>query len=94
MTFTDVEYAGRKRNGRRETFLETMDAPVPYPLERQNLQKAIFDTTNAPLEKEGKIMHGGTIVDAATITAPGSTKNGGKSRDPEMKQTKKGNTWH
>jgi IS5 family transposase len=29
-TFTDVEYARRKRNARRETFLETMDALIPW----------------------------------------------------------------
>jgi IS5 family transposase len=39
-------------------------------------------------------MRGGTIVDATILEAPGSTKNSAKSRDPEMKQTKKGNTWH
>jgi IS5 family transposase len=39
-----------------------------------------------------QIMHGGTIIDATIIEAPSSTKNSG--RDPEMKQTKKGNAWH
>jgi IS5 family transposase len=39
-------------------------------------------------------MHGGTIVDAAIIKAPSSTKNSAKSRDPEMKSTQKGNQWH
>jgi IS5 family transposase len=43
------------------------------------------------LEKKGKIMHGGTIVDATIIEAPSSTKNSAKSRDPEMKPAKKGN---
>jgi IS5 family transposase len=40
------------------------------------------------------LLSGGTIVDATIISAPSSTKNSSKSRDPEMKQTKKGNTWH
>ena len=40
------------------------------------------------------LLSGGTIVDATIIAAPSSTKNSTKSRDPEMKQTKKGNTWH
>jgi transposase, IS5 family len=35
----------------------------------------------------------GTIVDATIITAPASTKNTDKARDPEMHQTKKGNQW-
>jgi transposase, IS5 family len=33
----------------------------------------------------------GTIVDATIISAPSSTKNADKARDPEMHQTKKGN---
>jgi IS5 family transposase len=46
------------------------------------------------LDKKGKIMHGGTIVDATIIEAPSSTKNSAKSRDPEMKSTQKGNQRH
>ena len=37
---------------------------------------------------------GGSIVDAALISAPSSTKNAEKKRDPETRQTKKGNQWH
>jgi IS5 family transposase len=36
----------------------------------------------------------GTIVDATIISAPSSTKNADKARDPEMHQTKKGNQWY
>jgi transposase, IS5 family len=36
----------------------------------------------------------GTIVDANIISAPSSTKNAAKARDPEMHQTKKGNQWY
>ena len=36
----------------------------------------------------------GTIVDATLIAAPPLTKNRTKSRDPDMKQTKKGNQSH
>ena len=39
-------------------------------------------------------MQGGSIVDATLISAPSSTKNAEKKRDPEMHQTKKGNQWH
>jgi transposase, IS5 family len=46
------------------------------------------------LEEKGLLLKQGTIVDATIIAAPSSTKNRTKSRDPEMKQTKKGNTWH
>jgi IS5 family transposase len=34
------------------------------------------------------------IVDATLIAAPSSTKNKGKKRDPEMRQTKKSNQWY
>ena len=37
------------------------------------------------------MMRGGSIVDATLISAPSSTKNKEKKRDPEMHQTKKGN---
>jgi len=41
----------------------------------------------------GHTMKGGTIVDAAIIDAPSSTKNAEKKRAPEMRQTKKGRQW-
>lgn len=40
------------------------------------------------------MMRGGTIVDATLISAPSSTKNAEKKRDPEMHSVKKGNQWH
>ncbi|MDR1788620.1 MAG: IS5 family transposase [Treponema sp.] len=165
-TFTDVEYAGRKRVSKRETFLKTMDRLIPWAaiialiapyyylgkkgrpprgipvmlrmyllqgwfdlgddsleeniydsyamrqfmgmdfleegvpdattllqfrhlLERHGLQKKIFEMINAVLEQEGKIMRGGSVIDATIIDAPSSTKNRAKSRDPEMHQCKK-----
>jgi transposase, IS5 family len=39
-------------------------------------------------------VNAGTIVDATIISAPSSTKNATKSRDPEMHQTRKGNQWY
>jgi IS5 family transposase len=63
-------------------------------LEAHNLQEALFETINGILETNGKIMRGGTIVDATIIEAPTSTKNTSHSRDPEMHQAKKGNEWH
>jgi len=36
----------------------------------------------------------GTIVDATIIAAPSSTKNATGTRDPAMKQTRKGNQWY
>jgi IS5 family transposase len=40
------------------------------------------------------LLRSGTIVDATIIAAPSSTKNASASRDPEMKQTRKGRNWH
>jgi IS5 family transposase len=171
-TFTDMEYALRKRSGRREKFLTAMDKLIPwaelvkiiepyYPasgkrgrqprgietmprmyfpqvwfnladealeetvydsyamktfmkldfseedtpdattllkfrhlLEGLDLQEQIFKKVNELLEKEGKIMRGGSIIDAAIIEAPGSTKNTAESRDPETRQREKGNQRH
>ena len=33
-------------------------------------------------------------MDATIIAVPGSTKNATGTRDPEMRQTKKGNQWY
>ena len=63
-------------------------------LEKHDIGKAIFDDIKGILEKQGLIMHGGTIVDATLVEAPSSTKNETGKRDPEMHQTKKGNQWH
>ena len=46
------------------------------------------------LESQGLRLREGTIVDASLIEAPSSTKNRAGGRDPEMRQTKKGNEWH
>jgi IS5 family transposase len=63
-------------------------------LERDGLQKQLFEKINEVLEREGMLWRGGSIIDAAIIEAPSSTKNSSNSRDLEMKQTKKGNGRH
>ena len=63
-------------------------------LERKKLTKKLFELTESYLSEKGLIMNEGTIVDASIISAPSSTKNKDKVRDPDMKQTKKGNQWH
>jgi transposase, IS5 family len=63
-------------------------------LERHELTKALFEEVGATLEERGLLMRQGTIVDAAIIAAPPSTKNQEKARDPEMHQTKKAKQWH
>jgi transposase, IS5 family len=63
-------------------------------LEMHDLSRAIFDRVNALLAAKGLRVSGGTMVDATIIHAPSSTKNESKARDPEMRQTKKGNQWY
>ena len=63
-------------------------------LEEQGIGKLFFDAINRCLEQAGRMMHGGTIVAATLISAPSSTKNTEKKRDPEMHSAKKGNRWH
>jgi IS5 family transposase len=63
-------------------------------LEANDLPKALLVEVNALLIERGLLMSKGTLVDATLIAAPGSTKNREHARDPDMHQTKKGNTWH
>jgi IS5 family transposase len=63
-------------------------------LEKYNLTKKIFEKTQQYLSEKGLLLREGTIVDATIINAPSSTKNKDKTRDKEMKQTKKGNQWY
>jgi IS5 family transposase len=63
-------------------------------LERHDLGRAIFAEVSRILQQRGLKLSAGTIVDATIIAVPSSTKNAGQQRDPEMKQTRKGNQWH
>jgi len=63
-------------------------------LEEHDLSASIFDGVRGLLESKGVLVKSGTIVDATIISAPSSTKNRSKSRDPEMKQGRSGKTWH
>lgn len=63
-------------------------------LERHNLTKAIFEEINNHMVSCGMRMSSGTIVDATIISAPSSTKNKEKARDPEMHSVKKGNQYY
>jgi IS5 family transposase len=63
-------------------------------LQDNDLTRTLFDEINAHLTDQGLLMRAGTIVDATIIAAPSSTKNEGKTRDPDMHQTKKGNQWY
>lgn len=63
-------------------------------LEQHGLTEAIFEAVKDLLIEHGLLLRAGTIVDATIIAAPSSTKNATGQRDPEMKQTRKGNAWH
>jgi IS5 family transposase len=63
-------------------------------LEQHGLAAKILDAVNAHLGQQGLLLRQGTIVDATIIQAPSSTKNRDKQRDPDMRQTKKGQQWY
>jgi len=63
-------------------------------LEKHKLAERILATVNDLLREKGLMLKAGTVVDATLIAAPSSTKNASGERDPEMKQSKKGNQWH
>lgn len=63
-------------------------------LEEYRLSPQILAVVNATLADKGLMLKQGTVVDAALIAAPSSTKNQDGESDPEMHQTKKGNQWH
>ncbi len=63
-------------------------------LETKLLTLKIFNTVRDLLEEHKLLLKAGTIVDATIIAAPSSTKNATKTRDPEMKQTRKGQQWY
>ena len=64
-------------------------------LDEHALTSAIFDAVGGLLDlARGLLLRAGTIVDATIIAAPSSTKNASATRDPDMKQTRKGRNWH
>lgn len=63
-------------------------------LVKNGLQEKLFSQVVFLLMERGLILKKGTIVDSTIISAPSSTKNKEKQRDPDAHQVKKGNTWH
>ena len=63
-------------------------------LVKNGLQEKLFAQVVAALMKRGMILKKGTIVDSTIISAPSSTKNKEKKRDPDAHQVKKGNQWY
>ena len=73
---------------------ETTILKFRHLLEAHNLGEQLFVLIGQYLEENGLKVSRGTIVDATIISAPSSTKNRDKKRDPDMHQTKKGNQWY
>ena len=63
-------------------------------LEDNGIQEKMFAEVVKILSDKGLILKKGTIVDSTLITAPSSTKNAEKKRDPDARSVKKGNQWH
>lgn len=63
-------------------------------LERHGLTEQFFAQVQQVLQERGLQLSKGTMVDATLIAASPSTKNKAARRDPEMRQTKKGNQWY
>jgi transposase, IS5 family len=88
---------------RRFVSIDLGRAPAPdestilqfrHLLEKHELGRAMLNTVNQYLERQGIRITTGTIVDATIIHAPSSTKNRSRERDPEMHQTRKGKQWY
>jgi IS5 family transposase len=73
---------------------ETTILRFRHLLEEHKLAADMLRVVNDILQAKGLLMRTGTVVDATLIAAPSSTKNAEGERDPEMKQTKKGNQWY
>jgi transposase, IS5 family len=80
--------------GREPVPDETTVCKFRHLLEAHDLGRGLFEQVARHLQAQGLKVASGTIVDATIINAPSSTKNQSGERDPEMKQTKKGNQWH
>lgn len=63
-------------------------------LTENRIQQQIFESIRHFMDVHGKIMHGGTIVDATIIDAPESKKNADHKRDPEMHSVRKRTKWY
>jgi IS5 family transposase len=73
---------------------ETTICKFRHLLEKHELGKKLLGAVNEYLRLHGIKISNGTIVDATIITAPSSTKNKDRKRDPEMHHTAKGQQWY
>ena len=74
---------------KKKEFLEQIERIVPWKEWLCLIQPCYYkgECGNKPYPLE-------TIVDSTILSAPSSTKNKEKKRDPDAHQVKKGNTWH
>ena len=80
--------------GREAAPDETTICKFRHLIEEEGLGKMMLTVVNDHLKAKGIKIGTGTIMDATLISAPSSTKNKKGERDPEMRQTKKGNQWY
>lgn len=73
---------------------ETTILKFRHLMEEHNLGEQLFVLVSQFLQESGYKIARGTIVDATIISAPSSTKNKDKSRDPDMHSTQKANQWY
>ena len=73
---------------------ETTICKFRHLLERHALKAQMFDAVKPLLAERKPLLKAGTIVDATITGAPSFTKKLPQSRDPEMRQTRKGNQWY
>jgi len=74
--------------GREPVPDETTVCRFRHLLEEHDLGRQLFDEVQRHLADKGLKVATGTIVDATIISAPSSTKNAEKARDPEMQRLK------
>jgi IS5 family transposase len=80
--------------GREPMPAETTICTFRHLWEPHQLGQPLFARIGESLTKQGLQVSRGTMVEATIISAPSSTKNRTKERDPEMHQTKKGSQWY
>src|ERR1700746_686459 len=78
--------------GREPVPDETTVCRFRHLLEEHDLGRQLFDEVHRHLADKGLKVATGTIVDATIISAPSSTQNAAKARDPERHKTRRGNT--
>jgi len=78
---------------RRFAGIGAMDGRIPdettilnfrHLLEKHRIAEQIFKAVKQILSERGTMLREGTFLDATIISAPSSTKNKRKERDPEM----------